>query len=446
VVHGAPAAQRHPTQIVVAAFTIAVSIGTALLMLPVSSESAPHPGFVNSLFTSASAVTVTGLATVSIGEWSPFGEVVILLLIQVGGFGIMTIGAFLAVLATRKVGLRHRLMTQAEVGSVALGDIRHLVGGIARLTIGIEVVAALLLAARLWATGKEEEPLRALYSGTFHAISAFNNAGISLYEDNLTSLGSDVVVIGVVSIAIILGGLGFPIMLELVRRQQPRRWSLHTRITLLATAVLLVVGPLAILVFEWSNPATLGEMDTGGKLLSGWFQGISPRTAGFNTVDIGAMEEPSLLLTTALMFIGAGPASTSGGIKITTFALLAWVLWSELRGNADVNVMGRRIPATAIRQAIAIVLMAIGVIVITTMGLLVVSDVTAMDALFEATSAFGTAGLSTGITADLPVLGHLMLTALMLAGRVGPVTLATALVIGERQRVFRLAEERPILG
>ena len=259
-------------------------------------------------------------------------------------------------------------------------------------------------------------------------------------------VGSDVVVIGVVSIAIILGGLGFPIMLELGRGRRPRRWSLHTRITLLATAVLLVVGPLAILVFEWSNPATIGGMDTGGKLLSGWFQGISPRTAGFNTVDIGAMEEPSLLLTTALMFIGAGPASTSGGIKITTFALLAWVLWSELRGNADVNVMGRRIPATAIRQAIAIVLMAIGVIVVTTMGLLVVSDVTAMDALFEATSAFGTAGLSTGITADLPVLGHLMLTALMLAGRVGPVTLATALVIGERQRVFRHAEERPILG
>jgi Trk-type K+ transport system membrane component len=187
-------------------------------------------------------------------------------------------------------------------------------------------------------------------------------------------------------------------------------------------------------------------MDLHGKLLNAWFQGVSPRTAGFNTVDVGALEEPTLLLTTALMFIGAGPASTSGGIKATTFALLGWVLWSELRGDADVNVLGRRVPTAVVRQAIAIVLLAIGAIVATAMGLLLVSDVDAMAALFEATSAFGTVGLTTGITGALPVAGHLLLVALMFAGRVGPVTLATALVLRERRQLFRYAEERPILG
>jgi Trk-type K+ transport system membrane component len=305
---------------------------------------------------------------------------------------------------------------------------------------------AIALALRLWATGAEPRPLRALYSGVFHSVAAFNNAGVSLYGDNLIRFASDSVVIGLVSLAIILGGLGFPIMIELRQRVRPSRWSLHTRITLLATGVLLLVGPLAISVVEWSNPATLGPMDTGGKLLTGWFHGISPRTAGFNTIDVSAMEESSLLSTTALMFIGAGPASTSGGIKATTFALLAWVLWSELRGDADVNVLGRRLPTAVIRQAIAIVLMAIGAIVATAMGLLLVANVEAMDALFEATSAFGTVGLSTGITAALPDSGQLMLVVLMLAGRVGPVTLATALVVRERQRLFRNAEERPILG
>ena len=438
--------ERHPSRVVVTAFAAAILVGTALLQLPFAHEDAARPGVVDSLFASTSAVTVTGLATVDIETWSPFGEVVILCLIQVGGFGIMTIGALLAVVGLRRAGLRHRMLARAELGTVALGDVRGLVRGIAQLTVGIEAIVAVVLFVRFWATGAEPRPLRALYSAVFHSVSAFNNAGVSLYSDNLTGFRSDAITIGMISAAIIVGGLGFPILLEIRRCREPQRWSLHTRLTLLATAVLLVIGPLAVIVFEWSNPATLGSANVGEKLLGGWFQGISPRTAGFNTIDNGALEEPTQLLTTGLMFIGAGPASTSGGIKVTTFALLAWVLWSELRGDSDVNVMGRRVPSAAIRHSIAIVLMAIGAIMVTAIGLLAVADITAMEALFEATSAFGTVGLSTGITGGLPILGHLMLIALMLAGRVGPITFATALVVRERQRLYRNAEERPILG
>lgn len=431
---------------VVVAFAVAVAVGTGLLMLPLASAGPGHPGVVHAVFTSTSAVTVTGLASVGIAEWSWFGELVILVLVQVGGFGIMTIGATLVLLTARRVGLRHRMLTQAEVGSVSLGEMSQLVGAIARLTLAIEATVAAVVTLRLWATGVEPRFVDALYSGVFHAITAFNNAGVSIYPDNLMSFADDPVIVLALSVAIILGGLGFPIMIELRRRVSWRRWSLHTRLTLAATGGLLVVAPLLLLAFEWTNPATLGPMDAGAKLLSAWFQGVSPRTAGFNTIDIGAMTEPSLLLTIALMFIGAGPASTSGGIKVTTFALLAFVLWSELRGDTDVNALGRRIPAAVIRQAIAIVLLAIGVIVGTAMALLLLADVTALDALFEATSAFGTVGLSTGITPGLPALGQLLVAGLMFAGRVGPLTLATALVIRERRQAYRLAEERPILG
>jgi trk system potassium uptake protein len=442
----AAAVSRHPAQVVVIAFFAATLIGTLLLLMPFASDGDTRPGFTDSLFTSTSAVTVTGLQTVSIADWSRFGEVVILVLIQVGGFGIMTIGALFTLVAMRRMGLRHRMLSQAEMGSVPLGDMRRLIGGIARLTIGIEATVAIVLTLRLWASEAEPSVLRALYSGVFHAVSSFNNAGVSLYRDNLTRFASDTIVLLVVSVAIILGGLGFPIMMEIRRCLQPSRWSLHTRLTLTATAALLIVGTVIVVSFEWTNPDTLGSMDLQGKLLNGWFQGVSPRTAGFNTVDYAAMEEPTLLATTALMFIGAGPASTSGGIKVTTFALLGWVLWSELRGEADVNVMGRRISSAVIRQAIAIVLMAIAVVLFTALGLLAVADLDAMNALFEATSAFGTVGLSTGVTAGLPLAGQLLLIALMFAGRVGPVTLATALVLRDRRRLYRNAEEHPILG
>jgi len=407
------------------------------------------------VFTATSAATVTGLASTDITGFSLVGELVILVLIQVGGFGIMTIGSVLALVASHRLGLRQRILARAEIGAVDIGDLRRLIRAIAAITVAIEASLAIVLFLRFWQTGTEDGPVAAAYSGVFHAIAAFNNAGISLYADNLAGFVADPVVVLSTSMVFIVGGLGFPILVEWWRRQrhrasenarQPLPWSLHTKITLTATAGLLVFGPLVVLSFEWTNPGTLGGLDTADKLLAGWFQGVTPRTAGFNTVDIGAMNEPTLLVISTLMFIGAGPASTSGGIKVTTFAVLGYVLWSEARGTSDVSVFRRRVPDVVIRQALTVALLSIGLVVSTSVLLMSIEDLALTPALFEAASAFGTVGLSTGVTGSIGVAGHFVLVVVMLAGRVGPVTFVTALALRERSTAYRYPEERPIIG
>jgi potassium uptake TrkH family protein len=434
---------RNPAQLTLAAFVTLILIGSALLMLPVAVDG-DHPGYVDSLFMSTSAVTVTGLATVDVEIFSLFGQLVLLVLVQVGGFGIMTIGSVLAIVAFRRVGLRQRMLAQTEIGAIDIGELRTLIWAIFRITVAIEGSVALVLFLRFWQRG--EDVVHAAYSGVFHAVTSFNNAGIGLYSDNLVRYVDDPVVTITVSLSFILGGLGFPILVELWRRVRPRRWSLHTRITLLATAGLLVVGPVVVLLFEWTNPGTLGPLSTWDSVLAAWFQGTTPRTAGFNTVPIGEMNEPTLVVLTTLMFIGAGPASTSGGIKVTTFAVLGFVLWSEVRGDPEVNIFRRRIPHTIIRQAITVALLSVGVVVGT--GLLLVSfeDLTLTPAVFEAASAFGTVGLSADVTPTLSTFGALLVSAVMLLGRLGPVTFVTALAMRQSIRAYRYPEERPIIG
>jgi trk system potassium uptake protein TrkH len=449
---GLLAAIRNPAQQVVAAFVVFIGFGTLMLWLPISADGPGHIGIEDALFTSTSAATVTGLGSTDIARFSVFGEVVILMLIQVGGFGIMTIGSVLALIASNRVGLRQRMLAQAEIGAVDIGDLRRLIAAIAKITVGVEGALATVLFVRFWQGGYETNVGHAAYSALFHAVSAFNNAGISLYSDSLARFVTDPVVVLGVSTAFIIGGLGFPILVEFSRRFAERdtlarpKWSLHTKITLLVTAGLLVFGPLIVMTFEWTNPATLGPLDTFDKVLAGWFQGVTPRTAGFNTVDIGGLNEPTLLVITTLMFIGAGPASTAGGIKVTTFAVLGFVLWSEVRGNADMNVFRRRLPANLIRQALTVALLAIGLVVGATLVLMSVEDLSLTPALFEVTSAFGTVGLSTGITGSIGASGHLLLVLVMLTGRVGPVTFVTALALRERVPAYRYPEERPIIG
>ncbi len=449
------AAIKNPAQLVVAAFVVFIAFGTMLLWLPISADGPGHIGLEDALFTSTSAATVTGLGSTDIGRFSVFGELVILMLIQVGGFGIMTIGSVLALIASHRVGLRQRMLAQAEIGAVDIGDLRRLIGAIAKITIGIEGTLAVVLFLRFWQGGYETNIGDAAYSGVFHSIAAFNNAGISLYSNNLEQFVGDPVVVLSISAAFIIGGLGFPILVEFWRRERHRQsklasrplpWSLHTKITLLATVALLVIGPLVVTTFEWTNPNTLGPLDTFDKLLAGWFQGVTPRTAGFNTVNIGGMNEPTLLVITTLMFIGAGPASTSGGIKVTTFAVLGYVLWSEVRGNADVNVYNRRLPTNIVRQALTVALLSIGLVVGTSLLLMSIEDLALSPALFEAASAFGTVGLSTGVTGSIGATGHMVLVIVMLAGRVGPVTFVTALALRERASTYRYPEERPIIG
>jgi len=439
------AAVSNPAQVVVIAFTLLVAFGTVLLALPFAFDGERPGDLLDSAFLATSAVTVTGLSTFDIERLSMFGELVVLVLIQVGGFGIMTIGSLLALLAARRLGLRQRMLAQTEIGVLDQAALRSLVSGIARITLLVEGSIALVVAVRLW-WAFDFEPVAATYHGLFHAVSAFNNAGLALYDDNLIGFAGDPFIVLGLSVAFILGGLGFPVILQVIHRVRPQQWNLHTKVTVAGTGALVILGPLMVAAFEWSNPATLGPAGLGEKVLGAWFQGVSPRTAGFNVVDIGALEEPTLLGTTILMFIGGGPASTAGGIKVTTFAFLAFVLWSEVRGDEKVNVLHRQVPAAVIRQAVTVVVLAIGSVIAVTAVLLVSADLTLTPALFESVSAFATVGLSTGVTADLPDVSKLAVMLLMLTGRVGPTTLVAALAYRQRQQHFQYPVERPIIG
>ncbi len=439
-------ARRHPTQVVVLGFLTVIAVGTVLLRLPVAS-SGVDVGFREALFTATSAATVTGLIVVDTGTaWTPFGQVVILALIQVGGIGLMAVSSVVAVVLARRIGLRHRMAAQAETGALRLGDLRTVVLGVVRWSLLVEAAAAVALAVG-FVVVHEEGVVRSAWMGLFHSVSAFNNAGFSLQPDSLEGYVDDPWTTGIISIAIILGGLGFPVLMEL-RRQlgSPKRWSVHTKMTLTTTLSLFLVGAMAVLGLEWTNPDTLGDLAIGDKLTASWFQGVTPRTAGFNSLDYGALREGTLLVTIVLMFIGASSGSTGGGIKVTTFALLGYAIWAEVRGSREVEAFHRRLPGTAQRQALAVALIGVAAVVAGTLALVTVSGLDLTSGLFETTSAFSTVGLSTGVTDTLGAPSEVVLGVLMFAGRAGPVTLAAALVLRERDSRYRYPEERPLVG
>lgn len=440
--------ERHPAQLIVIAFAAGILIGAGLLLLPFATEEPGSASFVTALFTSTSAICVTGLIVVDTPTyWTQFGQVVILGLIQVGGLGIMTLASLLALLVARRLGLRGRLVAQAERAAPELSDIRRLVLSVVLLSAFFETIVATVLAARLWLS-YDLSFGAAVYRGVFHSVSAFNNAGFALYSDSLSQFVTDGLFSVTICLAVIAGGLGFPVWLELRRRGllQPRHWTLHTKLTLSGTAFLLVFGFVAMLGFEWSNAETIGKLDTEGKLLASFFQGVVPRTAGFNTVPNGEMELETLLVTDMLMFVGAGSASTGGGIKVTTFALLFLMVWAEARGDPSVNAFQRRVPPYVQRQALAVTFIAMNAVVIGTLALMALSEFNLSQTLYESLSAFGTVGLSTGITPELRDAGKLVLVALMYLGRTGPYTLAVALALRERRRLYAFPEERPIIG
>lgn len=429
------------------AFGVAILVGSVLLMLPVARASGESAPFLVALFTSTSAVCVTGLVVVDTPSyWSTFGEVVILGLIQVGGFGIMTLASLLGLLVFRRLGLRSRLTAATEAKATGMGDVRTVVKGVVVISLLFEAVTAVALTMR-FALGYGEAWDRAAYLGVFHAVSAFNNAGFALYSDSLMGFVSDPWICLPIALAVIAGGLGFPVWLELYRRTRPSwAWSMHTKMTLTMTGSLLVLGTIFVTANEWSNPATLGALGTPDRLLAGFFQGVMPRTAGFNSLDYGQMREGTLLGTEILMFIGGGSAGTAGGIKVTTFILLFFVILAEVRGEGDVEAFGRRIDPRVIRQALTVALLAVGAVVAATLVVLEVSHLPTEDVLFEVVSAFGTVGLSTGITADLPGTAQVVLILLMFIGRLGPITLVSALALRDHSHLHRLPEGRPLIG
>ncbi|ROS75266.1 TrkH family potassium uptake protein [Cellulomonas sp. PhB143] len=437
----------HPAQVIVLGFFSALAVGTAALMLPVARAGRGGATFMDALFTAASAVCVTGLSTVDVRTyWTGFGDVVILLLVQVGGLGVMTFATVLGIVVARRMGLRTRLTAASETKTEQIGGVRGLATRILTTALLFEGGVALVLWLRWW-VGYGENPVHALWLAVFHAVSAFNNAGFALFSDNLIGYGTDPAILLPLCVAVIAGGMGFPVLHELHRTfRRPVHWTMNTRIVVVVSAVLLAVGTGFFLAVEWTNPATLGGLGLGGKLLAAFTQSTMARTAGFNSIDTGAMTSTGWFGTDILMFIGAGPAGTGGGIKVTTFAVLFFIILAEVRGDVAVNVLGRRLPRSTHRQAISVALLSVAAVVGATMVLMMLEDFGLDRTLFEAISAFATVGLSTGITADLPALGQLVLVVLMFVGRLGPITLATALVLRRRTRLYELPKERPIIG
>lgn len=441
-----PPRLRHPSRLVVAGFAALIAIGAGLLCLPFATDGPGGAPLSVALFQSTASVTLAGLTLVDVSAyWSPGGQAVILVLMEIGGLGIVTSALLMFVLVSRRVGLRGRLAARAETHTLDLGGMRRLVVTIVGFTVACQALTALVLFGLLTRAGRPVG--NAAWEGVFHAVSAFNNVGLSNISGGLVTYATDPAILLTMSLAVIVGGLGFPVWLEIRRApSSPSRWSLHAKLTLLTTATLLVLGVGLMTALEWANPATLGALSVPHRLVNGFVAGVMPRTAGFNAVDYGSFGDDSLLLTDMLMFAGGGSGSMAGGIKVTTLALLFLVVWAEIRGESEVNAFTRRIPVGAQRQALAVAAISVNVVVIGALVMLGTNDLGLSQVLFEAISAFTTTGLSTGITTQLDGLGQAVLMVLMFLGRVGPLTLGVALVLRERDRRYSHPEERPLVG
>ncbi|MDI6737341.1 MAG: TrkH family potassium uptake protein [Nanoarchaeota archaeon] len=419
-----PRRGMNPIQIVVIFFISAILIGSLLLYLPISQQPGNSIRYVDALFTAASAVDVTGLVVVDISsQFSFFGKTVILILIQLGGLGYMTLATFFLVLLGRKITLRHRMMFSETVNRPSLAHIIGFARYVFLNIVAIEVIGAAILSC-LWLT--EFGAWRSIKMGIFHSISAFNNAGLDLMGNfrSLTPYVNDFGVNFTISMLIILGGIGFIVLGELYDRIRHRqRLSLHSKIAVIMSIMLILFGALFFGVIESSNPATLAPLSLKGKILASVFQSVSARTAGFNTVDIGLVSKAALFLLMILMFIGASPGGTGGGIKTTTFSILTASIASAVRDKDEVEMLNRRVSRGIVTKAIAIFFLSLAAVFVVTMVVSMVDPHDPVNILFEVVSAFGTVGLSTGITPSLTDAAKCIIAFMMFAGRVGTLTL-----------------------
>jgi len=453
-----PQYKPHPGWIAIQAFAVAILVGTVLLVLPWSRATKEWTDPVTALFTSTSATCVTGLIVEDTGtHFSAFGQLVILLLMQLGGLGIMTLGTFLLVLSGRRLRMQDESVLRDSLGAAGVHGLRSLLARALLFTVVLEAAGAAILAYRLH--GAHGYPLpRAVYYGTFHAVSAFCNAGFSLYTDSLAGLRGDPVVLATVMALIVLGGLGFLVLYNITSvkfwrrdRLARGRLTLHTRMVLATSTILLLTGALLFCLLEFGH--SLAAQAWPGKLLCSLFHSITPRTAGFNVVDVGELRPATRLLTMLLMFVGGSPGSTAGGIKTTTLLVLLATAVAMVRGRQETELRGRTVPMKVVREALAIftlsfvcVLVFFFVLLLTESRALSGGDCASDALLFETVSAFGTVGLSTGVTGDLSVLGRLCVVVCMFVGRLGPLTIA--LVIGSRDlgQAVRYPEEEVVVG
>jgi trk system potassium uptake protein TrkH len=438
---------RNPIRLVPSLFLLAIGIGTVLLSLPIATADGSRAPFLTALFTASSAVAVTGLVVVDTGTyWSPFGQVAILLMFQIGGLGIMTAATLFGIIAGRGFGLHDRIATQVERGRLERGDALSVLKLVLGVTVAVEAVIAAILGIRFAAT-YDMSIGAAVWSGVFHAISAFNNAGFSIHADSVMGYQTDHLVLVPIMAAITLGAIGFPVMQDLRdKRLEWRRWSLHSKLTVYGSVALLVLGFVTILAMEWNNATTLGPMGIGGKVLNAAFHSVMPRTAGFNSLDVGAFRESTLMVNYFLMFIGGGSAGTAGGIKVTTFIVLFAIVLAEVLGRRDVGLFGRRFGHELERQALTVTVLAASLVFAATTYIVSITTLPLAEVLFECISAFATVGMSTGITADLPPSAQVVIAALMFIGRVGTITFATALAIGQSPQLYRYPKENLIVG
>lgn len=447
-----------PAQFLALSFAGLISVGTLLLLLPISVEAGQTITAVDAFFTAASAVCVTGLVVVDTPRvFSTFGEVVVMLLIQTGGLGYMTFSTIFAAVVGKRLSLQERVILQESFNLESREGLVRFVTRVAKLTLFLELGAALILTA--WWTPRFGLGDSAYY-GLFHAVSAFNNAGFSLFSDNLLGFRGDVVVNVVITTLIILGGLGFLVLSELTewirggrKFRSFARISTHARLVLGVSGILVVLGTLAIFFLERANPRTLGSLGTFDGLMAAYFQSVSARTAGFNTLDLGAMLPVSLFVMMVLMFIGASPGGTGGGVKTTTFGVTVAALWATVRGHREPVLLKRRLAAEVIARAFFISLIAFLALNGIAALLLVSEGRDLLPTLFETTSAFGTVGLSTGqagsvlsLTGHFTDTGKLLVALMMFMGRVGPLTLAIAVVGRAHLPRVRYPEARVMIG
>ncbi|GEA18979.1 TrkH family potassium uptake protein [Moorella sp. E306M] len=422
-----------------------IATGTLLLSLPIASQSGQPVAVIDALFTATSATAVTGLVTVDTQTtYSLFGELVILTLIQTGGLGFMTLSTLVALLLGKRITLKERLVMQEAMNQLTVEGVVRLSKYVLIFTLFAEGLGALLLSIRF----SSQMPLgQAIYFGIFHAVSAFCNAGFDLFSKSLVDYRGDLLVNMVITLLIIFGGLGFSVVADIYTKRSWQRLSLHSKIVIRTTLLLIVTATVIIFLLEYTNTKSLAPLPLGEKILASYFQAVTPRTAGFNTLVIGDLRPVTLLFITILMFIGASPGSTGGGIKTTTFAAIAVAVWTIIRGNVDIEVFGRRLPRGTVLKALAIAAVSLLLIVTVTGILLITEQADLQMVLFEVTSAFGTVGLSMGLTPKLTVAGKLLITATMFTGRVGPLTLAFAIAqrLG-RQGIKHYPEERIIVG
>lgn len=439
-----------PARILVTGFALIILLGSFLLMLPMSNADGQSLRFIDALFTATSATCVTGLVVVDTGtHFTVFGQVVILCLIQVGGLGFMTMATLFAFVLKKKISLKERLVLQEALNQGSMEGIVRLIRKVIYFALIIEGSAAVLFSIR-WAF---DMPIgQAIYYGVFHAISFFNNAGFDLFGaisgpfTSLTSYVGDPIINFVSMFLIISGGIGFIVLSDLFDYRKTKRLSLHTKVVLYMSGTLIIIGTLVIFVFEYTNPNSMGDLNFFEKLLASMFQSVSPRTAGANTIDLAGMRQATQFFMVLLMFIGASPGSTGGGIKTTTFMILIGAVITMIRGKEDIVLFKHRLAKDRIYKALTIVLLSLTLVITVAMILSTTENADFLAILFESTSAFGTVGLSMGITTHLTDIGRVLIALTMFIGRLGPLTLAYALGPKTERELYRHPEGKITIG